>query len=64
MRIEAMNYKKDTDTFLIQYPKDYYTKKEINEISQVVQKIFPNNNLLFLPQDFLFSIFKEENPFL
>lgn len=64
MRIEAMNYKKDTDTFLIQYPKDYYNKKEINEISQVVQKIFPNNNLLFLPQDFLFSIFKEENPFL
>ena len=64
MRIEAMNYKKDTDTFLIQYPKDYYNKKEIDEISQAVQKIFPNNNLLFLPQDFLFSIFKEENPFL
>lgn len=64
MQIEAINYKKDADTFLIQYPKDYYNKKEINEISQVVQKIFPNNNLLFLPQDFLFSIFKEENPFL
>lgn len=64
MRIEAINYKKDTDTFLIQYPKDCYNKKEINEISQVVQKIFPNNNLLFLPQDFLFSIFREENPFL
>ena len=64
MRIEAMNYKKDTDTFLIQYPKDYYSEKELDEISQVVQKIFPNNNLLFLPHDFLFSIFKEENPFL
>lgn len=64
MRIEAINYKKDTDTFLIQYPKDYYNEKEIDEISQAVQKIFPNNNLLFLSQDFLFSIFKEENPFL
>lgn len=64
MRIETMNYKKDTDTFLIQYPKDYYNEKEIDEISQVVQKIFPNNNLLFLLQDFLFSIFREENPFL
>ena len=64
MRIKTMNYKKDTDTFLIQYPKDYYNEKEIDEISQVVQKIFPNNNLLFLLQDFLFSIFREENPFL
>lgn len=64
MHIATVNYQREKDILLIQYPKDFYHKKEIDEISQAVQKIFPNNSLLFLPQDFIFSVFKEENPFL
>lgn len=64
MHIATVNYQKEKDILLIQYPKDFYSEKEIDEVSQAIQKIFPNNSLLFLPQDFIFSIFKEENPFL
>lgn len=64
MHIATVSYQKEKDILLIQYPKDFYSEKEIDEVSQAIQKIFPNNNLLFLPQDFIFSIFKEENPFL
>lgn len=64
MHIATVSYQKEKDILLIQYPKDFYSEKEIDEVSQAIQKIFPNNSLLFLPQDFIFSIFKEENPFL
>lgn len=64
MRIESAKYTKEKDVFLIQYPNDLYSNNEIDEASKIIKKVFPNNDLLFLPSDFQFSIIREENPFL
>ena len=64
MLTNSVSYSRDKDIILVQFPPEKYDCQEIQDIYNSIKKIFPNNPILFTPDDLTFSIIKEENPFL
>ena len=63
-RIESAQYSKHKDTIILQFPTDKYNLDDAEQIYKQMVNLFPDNNILCLPEDIFITILREENPFL
>ena len=64
MRINTANFSRYKDIIVAQFPLGKYDFEEVRQIQDNIKHIFPDNNILSLPDDITLSIIREENPFL
>ena len=64
MKIDSAYYTKHKDTIILQFPYGKYDINEIRQMQDQVAGLFPNNDILSLPEDISISVLREENPFL
>lgn len=64
MKIDSAYYTKRKDIMIIQFPLDRYTPDDMSGMIEEIKKVFPNNDIMCIPEDITISLIREENPFL
>ena len=64
MKIESAYYTKRKDIIIIQFPLDRYAVDDMSDMIKEIKKVFPDNDIVCIPEDVTISLIREENPFL